>query len=75
MYVCMLVLSGFSFIKDVARMVDMAASIQGEQGRKDVAKYTTMYAKAKAAFHARWFVPNASLYANGEQTAQVIIAI
>eukprot|EP00040_Diaphanoeca_grandis_P031770 m.190577 g.190577 ORF g.190577 m.190577 type:complete len:1125 (-) comp32410_c0_seq1:45-3419(-) len=64
--------SGFTFVTDVGHMAEMAMVIEGEAGEADVAKYTAMYAKAKAAFHARWYNNKTTWYDDGGQTAQVL---
>ena len=64
--------SGFTFVSDVGHMAEMATAIEGDEGRADAAKYTAMYATAKAAFHIKWFDTKNSWYADGGQTGQVL---
>ena len=63
---------GFSFVKDVGHLAEMAGVIEGDAGRAAVAKYTAMYAEVKAAFHSHWFNTAKQWYADGGQTAQVL---
>ena len=63
---------GFSFVKDVGHVAEMARVIEGEPGRVSVAKYAAMYAQVKAAFHTHWFNADKQWYADGGQTAQVL---
>lgn len=63
---------GFSFVKDVGHIAEMATVIEGVAGRASVAKYTAMYAQVKAAFHKHWFNAAKQWYADGGQTAQVL---
>ena len=61
--------AGFSFIRDVAHVAEMAAALGKTE---DAAKYSKMHAEVLAEWHEAWYNAEAGYYADGGQTAQVL---
>jgi hypothetical protein len=61
--------AGFSFVNDIAHMVEVAKHVGTAA---DVTKYQAILTASTKMFHDAWYVADKKYYADGGQTAQVL---
>jgi alpha-L-rhamnosidase len=61
--------AGFSFVNDIAHMVEVARHVGTAA---DVSKYQAILTASTKMFHDAWYVADKKYYADGGQTAQVL---